>query len=74
LSYALLRFEINVRSSTIIGFVGAGGIGQELKRVIGFNIYEEVSAIAILILLVVMLIDLASERIRTRFIGNPAVR
>ncbi|HEY4041043.1 MAG TPA: phosphonate ABC transporter, permease protein PhnE, partial [Rhodopila sp.] len=37
LSYALLRFEINVRSSTIIGFVGAGGIGQELKRVIGFN-------------------------------------
>ena len=51
LSYALLRFEINVRSSTIIGFVGAGGIGQEFKRVIGFNIYEEVSAIAILILI-----------------------
>ena len=74
LSYALLRFEINVRSSTIIGFVGAGGIGQELKRVIGFNIYEEVSAIAILILLVVMLIDLASERIRARIIGNPVVR
>ena len=70
LSYALLRFEINVRSSTIIGFVGAGGIGQEFKRVIGFNIYEEVSAIAILILIIVMLLDLASERIRARFIGN----
>jgi phosphonate transport system permease protein len=70
LSYALLRFEINVRSSTIIGFVGAGGIGQEFKRVIGFNIYEEVSAIAILILVIVMLVDLASERIRARFIGN----
>jgi phosphonate transport system permease protein len=69
LSYALLRFEINVRSSTIIGFVGAGGIGQELKRVIGFNIYEEVSAICILILLIVVAIDLASERIRHRFIG-----
>jgi phosphonate transport system permease protein len=69
LSYALLRFEINVRSSTIIGFVGAGGIGQELKRVIGFNIYEEVSAICILILLIVVVIDLASERIRHRFIG-----
>jgi phosphonate transport system permease protein len=69
LSYALLRFEINVRSSTIIGFVGAGGIGQEFKRVIGFNIYEEVSAIAILILVIVMLLDLASERIRNRFIG-----
>jgi phosphonate transport system permease protein len=69
LSYALLRFEINVRSSTIIGFVGAGGIGQELKRVIGFNIYEEVSAIVILILLIVVAIDLISERIRHRFIG-----
>jgi phosphonate transport system permease protein len=69
LSYALLRFEINVRSSTIIGFVGAGGIGQELKRVIGFNIYEEVSAICILILLIVVAIDLSSERIRHRFIG-----
>jgi phosphonate transport system permease protein len=69
LSYALLRFEINVRSSTIIGFVGAGGIGQELKRVIGFNIYEEVSAICICILLIVVAIDLLSEAIRHRFIG-----
>jgi phosphonate transport system permease protein len=74
LSYALLRFEINVRSSTIIGFVGAGGIGQELKRVIGFNIYEEVSAIAILILIIVMLIDLASEQLRGWLIGSLAAR
>lgn len=72
LSYGLLRFEINVRSSTIIGFVGAGGIGQELKRVISFNIYEEVSAIVILILLIVVAIDLVSERIRHRFIGSPS--
>ena len=72
LSYALLRFEINVRSSTIIGFVGAGGIGQELKRVIGFNIYEEISAIVILILLIVVAIDLLSEQIRQRFIGAPS--
>jgi phosphonate transport system permease protein len=72
LSYGLLRFEINVRSSTIIGFVGAGGIGQELKRVISFNIYEEVSAIVILILLIVVVIDLTSERIRHRFIGDLA--
>ena len=69
LSYGLLRFEINVRSSTIIGFVGAGGIGQELKRVIGFNIYEEVSAICILILLIVVAIDLLSARVRHRLIG-----
>ncbi len=72
LSYGLLRFEINVRSSTIMGFVGAGGIGMELKRVIGFNIYEEVSAICILILLVVVFLDLFSEQIRHRFIGRIA--
>ena len=70
LSYGLLRFEINVRSSTIMGFVGAGGIGMELKRVIGFNIYEEVSAICISILLVVVVLDILSERIRHRFIGQ----
>lgn len=70
LSYGLLRFEINVRSSTILGFVGAGGIGMELKRVIGFNIYEEVSAICILVLLMVVCLDLTSERIRHRFIGQ----
>jgi phosphonate transport system permease protein len=69
LSYGLLRFEINVRSSTIIGFVGAGGIGQELKRVIGFNIYEEVSAICILILLIVVAIDMLSARMRHHLIG-----
>ena len=67
-SYGLLRFEINVRSSTIIGFVGAGGIGAELKRVIGFNIYEEVSAMVILILLMVVALDVTSEKIRHRFI------
>ena len=70
LSYGLLRFEINVRSSTIMGFVGAGGIGMELKRVIGFNIYEEGSAICISILLVVIVLDIVSERIRHRFIGQ----
>ena len=68
-SYALLRFEINVRSSTIIGFVGAGGIGQEFRRVISFNIYEEISAIAILIVIIVAVLDLASERIRDRFLA-----
>lgn len=69
ISYALLRFEINVRSSTIIGFVGAGGIGQEFRRVLSFNIYEEVSAIVILILVIVTTLDLASERIRSRFLS-----
>jgi phosphonate transport system permease protein len=70
LSYTLLRFEINVRGASVIGFVGAGGIGQELYHVIAFNYYEEISAIIVLVIIAVMLIDLLSERLRQRVIGG----
>ena len=69
-SYALLRFEINVRGATVIGFVGAGGIGQELYSVISFNYYQEIGAIIVLIIASVSLIDLTSERLRTVAIGR----
>lgn len=68
LSYAMLRFEINLRSASVIGFVGAGGIGEELYKVISFNYYEEISAIILLIIFAVMLIDMTSERLRRRVI------
>ncbi len=70
LSYVLLRFEINVRGATVIGFVGAGGIGQELYSVISFNYYQEIGAIIVLIILAVSLIDLTSEKLRTLAIGR----
>ena len=73
ISYALLRFEINIRASTVIGFVGAGGIGQELYLVINFNYYEEVSAIILLIILTVVTIDISSGRIRQKIIGEMGV-
>ncbi|WP_135465733.1 phosphonate ABC transporter, permease protein PhnE [Crenalkalicoccus roseus] len=69
LSYALLRFEINLRAASVIGFVGAGGIGEELYTVIAFNHYEEISAIVLLIILCVAAIDLLSERLRHHVIG-----
>ncbi|WP_367617324.1 phosphonate ABC transporter, permease protein PhnE [Plastoroseomonas hellenica] len=69
LSYSLLRFEENLRSASVIGFVGAGGIGEELYKVISFNYYEEISAIIVLIMLAVMAIDLTSEQIRHRLAG-----
>jgi phosphonate transport system permease protein len=72
LSYVLLRFEINVRGATVIGFVGAGGIGQELYSVISFNYYQEISAIVVLIILCVSAIDLTSEKLRTLAIGRAA--
>lgn len=73
LSYALLRFEINVRSSAIIGVVGAGGIGEELKKVINFNRYEDISAVIILIVLLVVLIDTLSGYLRQRLISDTRV-
>ena len=69
LSYALLRFETNIRSASVIGFVGAGGIGEELYKVISFNYYEEISAIILLVILAVASVDLLSERLRHRAIG-----
>lgn len=69
LSYVLLRFEINVRGATVIGFVGAGGIGQELYTVISFNYYQEISAIILLVILAVSAIDMLSERLRFLVIG-----
>ena len=69
LSYLLVRFEINVRGATVIGFVGAGGIGQELYSVISFSYYQEISAIVVLIVLTVSGIDLFSEWVRRRAIG-----
>ena len=69
-SYALLRFEINVRASSIIGFVGAGGIGQELNRVISFYSDDRVLAVLILVVITVTAIDVLSERLRLGFIGK----
>jgi len=65
-SYALLRFEINVRSSSIVGFVGAGGIGQDLFVAIRKFYYTDVSAILLMMIVTVATIDLLTERIRHR--------
>ncbi|MEP9353917.1 phosphonate ABC transporter, permease protein PhnE [Xanthobacter sp. KR7-65] len=68
-SYGLLRFEVNVREASIMGFVGAGGIGQDLVEAIRKFYYSDVSAILVLIILTVMLIDLATEAVRHRLLG-----
>ncbi|MCG8544978.1 MAG: phosphonate ABC transporter, permease protein PhnE [Alphaproteobacteria bacterium] len=70
LSYTLLRFEINVRGAAVIGFVGAGGIGQELLFVIRQFVYTDVSAIVLMIILTVSLIDIGCESVRKRVIGE----
>ena len=71
-SYALLRFEINVRGAGVMGFVGAGGIGQEFLVAIRNFYYSDVSAILVLIILTVVAIDLGTERLRHHLLGREA--
>ena len=68
-SYALLRFEINVRGAAVMGFVGAGGIGQDLIEAVRKFYFTDVSAILLLIVVTVMLIDFVTERVRHRLLG-----
>lgn len=68
LSFTLYRFESNVRSASVVGMVGAGGIGVVLFEVIrGFQ-YAQTCAVLIILAVSVSLIDLASASLRKRFI------
>jgi phosphonate transport system permease protein len=71
-SYALLRFEINVREASVMGFVGAGGIGQELVVAVRKFYYSDVSAILLLIILTVFVIDIGTGWARGRLFGKDA--
>jgi phosphonate transport system permease protein len=71
-SYALLRFEINVREASVMGFVGAGGIGQELIVAIRKFYYSDVSAILVMIVLTVFCIDIGTGWLRGRLFGEEA--
>lgn len=75
LSYGLLRFEINIRASAILGFVGSGGIGYDLKNAIswGQGRYDEVAAIFILIFASIVFFDQLSSYFRNRLTGEASV-
>ena len=67
-SFCLYRFESNVRSASVVGMVGAGGIGVVLFEVIrGFQ-YAQTCAVLLILIITVTLIDLASSWLRQRFI------
>ncbi len=70
LSYALLRFEINVRASAILGFVGEGGIGHDLKLAMqwGQGRYDEVVAIFLLLFAAIVVIDRISDHYRHKLV------
>jgi len=70
LSYALLGFEINVRASAILGFVGEGGIGHDLKIAMqwGQGRYDQVVAIFLLLFLSIVVIDRISDHFRNKLV------
>lgn len=68
ISVSLYRFESNIRSATVLGMVGGGGIGVSLWETMrGFQ-YAETAAIMLVIIVAVILLDMASQRLRKRFI------
>lgn len=67
-SYSLLLFEHNVRSATILGLVGAGGVGFILSKYISLFQYRELMGALIFIIVVVTLIDWLSGYLRTKLI------
>ena len=68
ISFSLYRFESNVRSATVLGIVGAGGIGMILWEYIRGFYYAETSAVLIIIVGSVSLLDMASQRLRKMLI------
>jgi len=68
ISYALYRFESNVRSAMVVGMVGAGGIGVVLYESIRSFNYSQTAAVMLMVIVVVTVIDLISARLRERVI------
>ncbi|MEQ7154986.1 phosphonate ABC transporter, permease protein PhnE [Brevundimonas aurifodinae] len=67
-SFALYRFESNSRSATVLGLIGAGGIGQVLfDRMNAFD-FRDVSAVVIVVVVAVTMIDMLSQAMRKRLL------
>ncbi len=68
LSYILYRLESNIRAATILGFVGAGGIGFYLQTYLRMIDYPAASTALLVTVAMVMLVDFASSRLRARLV------
>jgi phosphonate transport system permease protein len=68
MSFALYRFESNARAATVLGLIGAGGIGQVLFETIRGFYYPQASAMLIIMLITVSLLDLLSQHLRKLFL------
>jgi phosphonate transport system permease protein len=67
-SYVLYRLETNIRAATILGFVGAGGIGFYIQTYLRMINYPAASAVLLVLIAMVMGVDFASSRLRARIL------
>jgi phosphonate transport system permease protein len=72
LSYTLFRWECNMRAATVLGFVGAGGIGTQLAISMKLFRYNEVLTLILAILLLVVLVDVVGQVARARLLDAPS--
>lgn len=68
LSYVLYRFETNIRAATVLGFVGAGGIGFYLQTYLRMIDYPAASTVLLVTVVMVMAVDFLSARVRARLV------
>ena len=68
LSFTLYRFETNIRAATVLGFVGAGGIGFYIQTYLRLMNYPAASTMLLVLVAMVMLVDFASSRLRARLV------
>ncbi|CAH0150614.1 MULTISPECIES: phosphonate ABC transporter, permease protein PhnE [unclassified Microbacterium] len=74
LSFALYRFEINIRTSAVLGLVGAGGIGSMLANYTNFRQWDTVGMLLIVVVVATMLMDAVSGAIRRRIMKGPRAK
>ena len=71
-AFWLYRFEINIRAGAVLGVLGAGGIGSLLSSILSRRLWERAGITLLVIILVTILVDAISGRLRARIIGGPS--
>lgn len=71
-SFAMYRFEVNIRASAVMGVVGAGGIGGLLSQYIQFNVWERAGLALVVVIVATIAVDAISGKIRRRIVAGPA--
>ncbi len=70
-AFWLYRFEINVRAASVLGLVGAGGVGSLLQENIRYGRYSQAGMVIVVVVVATLLIDAVSGRVRRRIIEGP---